>query len=411
VILSDNNPVSTGEKAERRQVFFAIGTFELGGTESHLLSIVRSLVRRGWKVSVYVFVAGGPLQERFEESGATILFPPEASLVSAFFIRRMWSLARVGFHLFWTMVKLRPAIAHFFLPMAYVAAAPIALLARVPIRIMSRRSLNSYQAGAWWLSSVERLLHKTTTAILGNSLSVVRQLRDEEGVPLRKLGLIYNGVDMARFRARGSRAMTRDALGLTPATLALIIVANLIPYKGHHDLIDALRQCHRQLPEPWHLLIVGRDDGIAATLQAQAVEAGIANSISFLGLRQDVSDLLQACDIGLLCSHQEGFSNAILEGMAAGLPMIVTDVGGNAEAVLNGRTGIVVPAHDPERLAKAIVRLANDASMRAELGTAAQRRLEEHFSLKRCLSAYEELYCTLLTGKTPFDAPHVRANV
>jgi glycosyltransferase involved in cell wall biosynthesis len=398
MILAGNNPVSTDTEAGSPEIFFVIGTFEVGGAESHLLSITRELVRRGWKVSVYALEKGGPLQRGFEESGATILSSPKASL--AHFAQAAW-------HLLWTMIKHRPAIAHSFLPLAYLIAAPSALLARIPVRIMSRRS---YQADMWWLSSVERLLHKTMTAILGNSLSVVRQLRDE-GVPSRKLGLIYNGIDIARSRDSGSRPATRAAIGLTEATLTFVIVANLIPYKGHRDLIEALRQCRAQLPEPWRLLIVGRDDGIAVALRAQAAEAGIAGNVSFLGPRQDVPDLLKACDIGLLCSHQEGFSNAILEGMAASLPMIVTDVGGNAEAVLDGMTGIVVPAHDPARLAKAIACLANNATMRSDLGAAARLRVEEYFSLERCVSAYDELYRTLLAGKTLHDAPHVRADI
>jgi len=408
VTLNGNNPAPTGAEATLPEILFVIGTFDLGGAENHLLSIARSLVRRGWKVSVYVLSDGGPLQRKFEESGATILSPPKSRLASASFGCRVLRAALVGHHLFRTMVRHRPAIAHFFLPMAYVAGAPIALLARVPVRIMSRRSLNFYQADVWWLSAVERILHKTATAVLGNSLSVVHQLRDEEGVPLRKLGLIYNGVDIARIRDSGSRQATRASLGLTPTTLALVIVANLIPYKGHRDLIDALRQCQAQLPEPWHLLIVGRDDGIASELQAHAAKAGIAENISLLGARHDVPNLLEACDIGLLCSHQEGFSNAILEGMAAGLPMIVTDVGGNAEAVLDGQTGIVVPARDPKHIAEAIVCLANNASMRADLGAAARRRLEEHFSLDHCVGSYDELYRTLLAGKTPLEATHVR---
>ncbi|MEH2526363.1 MULTISPECIES: glycosyltransferase [unclassified Bradyrhizobium] len=392
------------------EIFFVIGTFEVGGTESHLLSIARSLIRRGWKVSVYVFAGGGPLQQKFEESGATVLSPRRSSLASTSFVSRMLHLARSGYMLFSTLIRRRPAIAHFFLPMAYLSAAPIALLARVPIRIMSRRSLNFYQANLWWLSSVERLLHKSTTAVLGNSLSVVRQLKDEEGVPSRKLGLIYNGIDIERFCSGGSRQQTRAALGLTQATLTLIIVANLIPYKGHGDLIDALRQCQMQLPQPWHLLIVGRDDGIATGLKVKAAEAGIAGNISFLGSRQDVPELLKASDIGLLCSHEEGFSNAILEGMAAGLPMIVTDVGGNAEAVLDGLTGFVVPAHDSTRLAEAIAHLANDASLRADLGAAGRRRIEEHFSLDHCVNSYDELYRTLLAGKTLLEAPLVRVD-
>jgi glycosyltransferase involved in cell wall biosynthesis len=227
--------ISTVRETALPEIFFVIGTFEVGGTESHLLSIARSLIRRGWTVSVYVFADGGPLQRKFEECGATVLSPRRSSLVSTSIFNRMLHVARAGYILFSILIRRRPAIAHFFLPMAYLSAAPIALLARVPIRIMSRRSLNFYQASRWWLPSVERLLHKSMTAVLGNSLSVVRQLKDEEGVPSRKLGLIYNGIDIERFCRGGSRQQTRAALGLTQATLTLIIVANLIPYKGHGD--------------------------------------------------------------------------------------------------------------------------------------------------------------------------------
>ena len=204
------------------------------------------------------------------------------------------------------------------------------------------------------------------TAILGNSRSVVRELSEMEGVPARRLGLIYNGIDVARFTDAGSRAATRAALGLGPQTLTLVIVGNLIPYKGHGDLLAALGQAAPRLPPDWRLLIVGRDEGIASSLQAQAAELGIGQKVCFLDTRNDVPEILNACDIGVLCSHQEGFSNAVLEGMASGLPMIVTDVGGNAEAVLDGECGIVVPPHDPARLADAIVRLANDPSLRAQ---------------------------------------------
>jgi len=100
---------------------------------------------------------------------------------------------------------------------------------------------------------------------------------------------------------------------------------------------------------------------------------------------------LRLADVGLLCSHEEGFSNAVLEGMAAGLPMVVTDVGGNAEAVIDGVTGYVVPAHNPELLADALltVALADD---RALMGDRGRRRVVEKFSMNSCIDAYEALY-------------------
>jgi glycosyltransferase involved in cell wall biosynthesis len=130
-------------------------------------------------------------------------------------------------------------------------------------------------------------------------------------------------------------------------------------------------------------------------------------NISFLGSRSDVPSLLAASDLALLCSHQEGFANAILEGMAAGLPMIVTDVGGNAEAVVDGETGLVVPAHSPDQLADAIVRLARDPAKRKAFGAAAHRRVSEHFGMERCVAAHDELYRQLLAGGVPADVAQI----
>jgi len=135
---------------------------------------------------------------------------------------------------------------------------------------------------------------------------------------------------------------------------------------------------------------------------------GIGRNVRFLDSRNDIPDILNACDIGVLCSHQEGFSNAVLEGMASGLPMIVTDVGGNAEAVLDGECGIVVPPRDPARLAGAIVQLAVDPSLRARLGGAARRRTSEHFALDRAIAAYDALYRALQSGIAPGDVREVR---
>jgi glycosyltransferase involved in cell wall biosynthesis len=266
---------------------------------------------------------------------------------------------------------------------------------------MSRRSLNVYQHNHPVLRLAERVLHRSVTAMLGNSRSVVRQLCEEEAVPSARVGLIYNGVDVSRFCVPESRPTVRSALGLSAETVVLSMVGNLIPYKGHQDLLEALALASPALLQDWRLLVIGRDDGIGQQLQAQAAALGLDDKIVFLGPRADVPELLQASDVGLLCSHQEGFSNAILEGMAAGLPMVVTDVGGNAEAVLDGETGIVVPPRDPGALAQAITRLVNDSAARQTLGSAARERAIAQFSIEQCVSRYDEFYRGLLEGKEP----------
>jgi glycosyltransferase involved in cell wall biosynthesis len=186
------------------------------------------------------------------------------------------------------------------------------------------------------------------------------------------------------------------------------MVANLIPYKGHEDLIDALAIAAQEIPQDWHLVLAGRDDGIGARLKGKISESGLHDHVSFLGSRTDIPALLAASDLGILCSHQESFANAILEGMAAGLPMIVTNVGGNSEAVVDGVTGIIVPAKDPRQLAEAIVRLARDPSMRNAYGTAARQRVVERFGMERCIALHELLYRKLLTGEMPGEIPELQ---
>src|SRR5262249_53699143 len=237
----------------------------------------------------------------------------------------------------------------------------------------------------------------------GNSRAVVRELA-EEGVPRERLRLIYSGIDLARMRpARGPEEM-RAELGIEPNALVFVKVANLIPYKGHADLLAALDIAHANLPPQWRLICVGRDDGIGATLRTDAVARGLENNLLWLGERRDVADLLGASDIGLLCSHEEGFSNAVLEKMAMSLPMIVTDVGGNREAVLDGECGIVVPPQEPSELAAAILKLARDPERRRHMGAAAKARVEDQFSMERCVADYEALYGAILLNYRPLRA-------
>ena len=177
-----------------------------------------------------------------------------------------------------------------------------------------------------------------------------------EGVPRERLGLIYNGDRPGRLRGPPARlARSARASASPPTALVLTTPANLIPYKGHADLLDALARVAGQLPPDWVLLCAGRDDGAGPALRARAQALGFAERVRWLGLRDDVPALLVASDVGILASHEEGFSNSVLEGMAAGVAMIVSDVGGNAEAVQHGVSGCVVPPRDPAALGAAIL--------------------------------------------------------
>jgi glycosyltransferase involved in cell wall biosynthesis len=177
-----------------------------------------------------------------------------------------------------------------------------------------------------------------------------------------------------------------------------MIVANLIPYKGHADLIDALALAAPRLGLNWRLVIVGRDAGIGAELKRRAGAAGIDDSLLWLGEQPSADALFAAADIAVLASHEEGFSNALIEAMGRRLPAIATTVGGNADAIADGVSGLLVPPRAPAELAAAILRLASDAELRTRLGDAARRRVEREFSLEAAALRHANLYAGLRAG-------------
>ncbi len=383
----------------RSSILYVTLSLDRGGTEKHLAEIAPRLAAGGWPITVYCVLSRGVMADAVAATGVTVIGPPISMRGGVLKIRSIVHLLLAAGKLFHVMATRRPTIVHFYLPGPYLIGGPLSLLTGRPVHVMSRRNQNRYQTRRPLARLIERFLHQKMTAILGNSREVVRELIETEGCDPERVGLIYNGVDIARFTEPVDRAAVRSSFGIGEARLVLVVVANLFPYKGHADLFRALARVKDRLPQPWVLLCAGRDDGYLETLEDVAYRQGIADQVVFLGSRPDVPAILRSADIGLLCSHEEGFSNAILEGMAAGLPMIVTNVGGNAEAVIHGVTGLVVPSLDPHSLADAIVTIANDREKSLRMGEAAARRARERFSIERCVADYERLYEGLLKGE------------
>ncbi len=388
--------------SRRPELLFVVPSLQLGGTERHLCFVLPRLAGRGWVPTVYTINAKGPLAADLEAMGVRVVGPPFAdALAQAGPVERTALRVISAIRLTALIWRMRPGIVHFFLPEAYLLGGLCALTTRRHLLVMSRRSLNNYQASHRRLAWVERWLHPRMTAILGNSQAVTEQLIRDEGVQANKVQLIYNGIDMSLFERRPAGEI-RATLDIDKGALVLIIVANLLPYKGHADLLEALRRVCRYLPKNWLLLCAGRWSPADAGLVACASQGGLAGHVRFLGERRDVPDLMAAADIGLLCSHEEGFSNSLLEGMAAGLPMIVTDVGGNVEAV--GSAAVIVPPQAPDKLGQVIVELAANSARRRALGDAARQRVRQRFTLERCVEDYDAFYTGIIEGLAPEKA-------
>lgn len=215
--------------------------------------------------------------------------------------------------------------------------------------------------------------------------------RRVDRVPEARLRLIYNGVDTALYRPDPvARAAARSELGLALTEPVLISVGRLSAEKDHHTLLTALALLGQRGTPP-RLLVVGGGPERQA-LERAAAELGLGAAVLWLGERQDVPRLLAACDAFALSSLSEGVSIAVLEAMAAGLPVAATMVGGNPELVEQGRGGLLVPPGDPAALAAALGRLLEDPARARAMGQAARARVEERFSLIATARAYVGLY-------------------
>ena len=376
-------------RPDRGPVLVVVPNLAIGGTERHLLAVLPRLKNRGFAIEVITLRGRCSLDEEMRARGVAVTNTPSLLPGRA-------NTPVGGLCLLRRALQMKHGIVHFFLPEAYLVGGMTSLCAGTQKRIMSRRSLNDYQRGKPLSRSVESWLHRRMDAVVGNSHAVVAQLA-AEGVPQDRLAMIHNGINVNRFVGQ-DRTAARNSLELEPETLVLSIVANLLPYKGHADLLQALGQAAGRLPANWRLLVAGRDEGIGGELRSQAERLGIGDQVIWLGESGAVPAVLAASDICLLASHEEGFPNAILEGMAAALPVIATGVGGCGEAVEHGITGRLVPPLNPTALAEAIVELAGDAEKRAAMGRAGRARVAERFSIEGCVDAYERLYDSVLSG-------------
>jgi glycosyltransferase involved in cell wall biosynthesis len=206
----------------------------------------------------------------------------------------------------------------------------------------------------------------------------------------RRFDVIYNGVDTSRVGA-ADRGAARAALGAGPAEIVVGSVGRLVPVKNYELLVRAFGRVAGSRRTPLRLVLVG-DGPERAALARAAVAAGVDRTTAFLGHREDVADLLVGFDVFVLPSISEGLSNTLLEAMAARVPVVASDVGGNREIVQEGRSGVLFASRDEAGLAERLAQIVDDPGLRAELGRAGRERVERRFSMGAMIESYEALY-------------------
>ena len=285
----------------------------------------------------------------------------------------------------------KPNVVHFFLPLPYILGGFASIFLRVPIKIMSRRSRNFYQKKFYLVSLIERFLHKRMNFILANSEIVYSDLQ-KENVSNSKLGLIYNGININKIKTHKQKLKIRSKLSLSKDDFIINCTANLIKYKGHEDLFNALSLIKKELGKSWKLLCVGKDFNIQKKLNDLALNLGLQEHILFLGSNNNPSELMSISDIGVLVSHEEGFSNSILEYMSHSLAVVATNVGGNEFVLNKNECGEIVDVRDIKKIGQRIKLFFNNKKLRKEKGKAGRKRVKKYFHIDNCVNQYFDLY-------------------
>ena len=389
-------PVSQGgpqgpHTNSRIHVVHVLPSLRSGGTENRVQRMISASDKSSFRVSLLALTSrfGSPKSLAADESEVVVLeqgsvgrwLPCHLKLAAL-----IWRFAR-------TLGEMKPDVIHAHLPAPniYSAVARLTTCRRARL-IVSKASLGNYKKGRPFLRMAERWANGVADRIMVNSHAVEATVIREENTRGDKIVLMYNGVDTDEFSPR-ELSPTGDWVeaGRGPT---LVTVANLHAYKGHGVLLRAMPAVVAQYPHCL-LLCVGEDRGEKPRLLELADQLGIATRVRFLGHQDDVAAILRACDIVVHPSLQEGFSNAVLEAMACGRPVVASSAGGTAEAVVDGETGYLVDPGDSVALGEAILRMLADPQRAAEMGAAGRARAVQTFSIGRAVDELESLYATL----------------
>lgn len=358
----------------------------LGGIERRMVQTLARLDRNKYQMSVTCIRERGELAGEVEALGIPLFLQPVKRRLSP---RGLWDLAQL-------FKREKIDIVHTHMYRANTSATVAARLAGVPVVITHVHSMNTWDTPRQlWM---DRMLHPWRDRVLAVSEAVRQNYLQHTGVAPQKVITLYNGIDLKEYEIDAAQARAkRKELGLAPEHRVVVVVARLVEAKALHFMLEAAAQVVSALSSV-RFLMVG-DGPLEGKLKAQTRQLGLDSHVIFIGQRHDVPAIYAASQAAALSSVREGFANVVVEAMAAGLPVVATDVGGNREAVVDGHNGFIVPPRQPQAHAAALIKLLSDPLLAGEMGQKGRRRAQEYFSLEKMVKDTESLYDSLAAEK------------
>src|SRR5258705_3334148 len=363
------------------RVMHVVGSLALAGMEYGVIKVVNRLPER---------IQPSICCLRHQEEATRAVLDPRVPVVE---LRRCthrnYALVGVLAALF---RRERIDVVHSHNWLTYLYAALGARLAGVPVVIHGEHGHDEAAAPARRLWG-KRALKPWVTRFVAVSANIARELEREWGVPSGRIACIPNGVDLLAFGGHLDGARVRRDLGHEPEDEVVLNVGGIRPVKDHPTLLRAFAHARASRPRA-RLVLVGTDydRGLRSGLESLASELGVRDDVRFTGVRRDIPELLAASDLYVNSSLYEGMSNTILEAMATRKPVVATAVGGNADLVREGVTGLLVPAGSWKRMGDRIAELLADRERRSAMGAAARLQVETRHDMASMVDAYASLY-------------------
>jgi len=351
-----------------------------GGVERYICDTYPRLNTEKFQVRQLCIKRRGELADELEERGVPVDVVPMSSRLSP---AGIWKVARY-------MRRHKFDVVHAHMYRSNVPATIAAKLAGVPIVVTHIHSVDRWETRRQL--AMDRFLCRWRSSVPCVSRCVQKDTVRQLGLDDEKAPVLYNGVDIERFDRPELREPTRESLGLSGDDVAILYTGRLVNIKNPDILTKIASEVLPQHQNAY--LFVAGEGPRGDDLEATAGGLPCGDRVRFLGFRDDVPALLQATDVAISPSFKEGFSLAVIETLASGTPLVATDVGGNAEAIEDGKSGVIVAARDDEAFLKALEALVDDPERRKVLSAGAVERAQR-FSLENTVSELEALYMRL----------------
>jgi glycosyltransferase involved in cell wall biosynthesis len=385
----------------RLRVLQLITSLERGGAENHLLALLTHADRSAFEFEVAVLRGEGELVAVFRQAGIPVHLLGARSRVDPFALRRLTSLLRDG--------RFDILHSHLFRADIFASLAVGQLGERAPLLVSTRHNDDRF-----FLNPFVGLVHYSVSARQDLIIAIsdhIARFTVARGVRYpSRVRRVYHGIEppVTRSLEREGRQIRQD-LGLGAADFLVGNVGRLAPQKGQRHLIAAMPLLLERLPNA-HAVIAGGGD-LEEYLRDLSLEVGVADRVHVLGPRRDVPALMHAMDVFAMPSIWEGFGLVLLEAMAAGRPIVASRVATIPEVVLDGETGLLVPAGDPVALAEALAQLAHDPEGAHAMGEAGRQRLRQQFSIDKMVGDTELLYRELMDEKGRLVSAHAQTQL